>query len=85
MSLRMVLKIFNQEGQAMQTDQFNQYEQKVMNWIEDNFDMDSIVIEDFTILPYGKRILDMQGEEMAVFFDYWTDQVKHLLPQECQY
>lgn len=69
----------------MQTDQFNQYEQKVMNWIEDNFDMDAIVVEDFTILPYGKRILDMQGKELAVFFDYWTDQVKHLLPQECQY
>ena len=69
----------------MQTDQFNQYEQKVMNWIEDNFDMSEIVVEDFTILPYGKRILDMQGKELAVFFDYWTDQVKHLLPQECNY
>ena len=69
----------------MQTDQLNQYEQRVMNWIEDNFNMDSIVVEDFTILPYGKRILDMQGKELAVFFDYWTDQVKHLLPQECNY
>ncbi len=69
----------------MQTDQLNQYEQKVMGWIKQNFDLDAIVIEDFTILPYGKRILDMHGQEMAIFYDYWTDQVKHLLPQECQY
>ncbi|WP_245998281.1 hypothetical protein [Siminovitchia terrae] len=69
----------------MQTMQTNQYEQKVMDWIKDKFDMDSIVIEDFNVMPYGKRIMDMHGQEMAVFFDYWTDQVKHILPQECSY
>lgn len=59
-----------------------QCEKIVVDWIKSHFDMSSIVVEDFNVLPYGKRILDMEGNEMAVFYDYWTCGVKELFPDE---
>ncbi|MGG4039293.1 hypothetical protein [Heyndrickxia ginsengihumi] len=54
----------------------------VTDWIINHFDVSSIVIEDFNVLPYGKRILDMEGNEMAVFYDYWAGNVKKLHADE---
>ncbi|MCM2603749.1 hypothetical protein NDQ57_03405 [Rossellomorea marisflavi] len=62
-----------------------QYEGKVLNWIKDHFDMSAIVVEDFNVLPYGKRILDMDGGEMAVFYDFFTGEIKQLFPSDSAY
>lgn len=63
----------------------NQYENKVIEWITNHFDMSAIVVEDFNVLPYGKRILDMDGREMAVFFDFFTGDIKHMFPSDSTY
>ncbi|KQL54067.1 hypothetical protein AN964_11540 [Heyndrickxia shackletonii] len=60
----------------------NKYENNVLEWIKNHFDMSAIVVEDFNVLPYGKRILDMEGNEMTVFYDFWTGNVKELFPHE---
>ncbi|KZZ85652.1 hypothetical protein [Bacillus sp. SJS] len=59
----------------------NEYEMKVMDWINANFDVSSVVVVDFKVLPYGKRIVDRNGEEMAVFFDYFRNEVKTFFPE----
>lgn len=63
----------------------NQYENKVMEWIKNHFDLSAIVIEEFSVLPYGKRILDMEGGEMAVFYDFFTGNIKELFPTDSTY
>jgi hypothetical protein len=62
-----------------------QYENKVLKWIENHFDLSAIVIEDFNVLPYGKRILDVNGDEMAVFYDFFTGEIKQLFPSDSAY
>ncbi|WP_366162623.1 hypothetical protein ABXS71_06145 [Bacillus infantis] len=63
----------------------SQYELKVMEWIKNHFDLSAIVIEDFSVLPYGKRILDMDGGEMAVFYDFFKEEIQYLFPTESAY
>ncbi|GIN71746.1 hypothetical protein J14TS2_22210 [Bacillus sp. J14TS2] len=43
-------------------------EEKVMEWIDDHFDLNVIEIEDFPFFPCGKLIRDKQGETMVVFW-----------------
>lgn len=43
-------------------------EEKVMEWIDDHFDMNEIEIEDFPFFPYRKLIRDENGETMVVFW-----------------
>jgi len=43
-------------------------EAKVIEWIDDNFVMNEIDIEDFPLFPHGKLILDENGETMVVFW-----------------
>jgi hypothetical protein len=62
------------------TENRNQCEEKVLNWIVDNFYLEELVIEDFRVLPYGKRIIDKNGDEMVVFFDYFKQSVEYFFP-----
>ncbi|WHI60158.1 hypothetical protein PYH69_00480 [Mammaliicoccus lentus] len=41
-------------------------EEKVMEWIDDHFDMNEI--EEFPFFPYGKLIRDENGETTVVFW-----------------
>ena len=59
----------------------NQYEELVINWIEENFDMSVVTVEEFRVLPYGKRIVDCHGAKMVAFFDYFREEVKTFFPE----
>jgi len=44
------------------------YEEKVMEWIDDNFVLNEIEIEDYPFFLYGKLVRDKKGETMVVFW-----------------
>lgn len=44
------------------------YEDKVMQWIDDNFVLNEIEIEDYPFFLHGKLVRDKQGETMVVFW-----------------
>ncbi|MBY7141742.1 hypothetical protein KFZ56_01265 [Virgibacillus sp. NKC19-3] len=44
------------------------YEQKVMDWIDDNFVLNEIEVKDYPFFPYGKLIRDKNEETMIVFW-----------------
>lgn len=44
------------------------YEDKAMDWIEDNFALNEIEIVDYPFFPFGKLIRDKQGETIIVFW-----------------
>lgn len=54
---------------------------KVLSWIADNFYLDKITIEDFPLFPKGKRIIDANGEEMLVYYDFFQDKVDYAFPK----
>lgn len=54
---------------------------KVNAWIEANFHIDKITIEDFPLFPQGKRIIDANGEEMLVYYDFLHDKVDYTFPK----
>ena len=58
------------------------FEIAVQKFIEDNFETGAIIISDFPLFPYGQRIVDHKGEEMVVFYDLLTDQIKTIFPTE---
>lgn len=43
-------------------------EEKVMEWVNDNFVLSEIEIEDYPLFPYGKLIRDKNEETMIVFW-----------------
>lgn len=45
-----------------------EYEEKIMEWIDDNFVLNEIEIEDYPLFPYGKLIRDKNEEIMIVFW-----------------
>lgn len=55
----------------------NKLEKKVMEWIEVNFNIEDIEIEDFPLLPGGKVIKDRDNNKMLVYF--------HILHNEIRY
>ena len=59
----------------------NEYEELVINWIEGNFDMSVVTVEEFRVLPYGKKIVDCNGSEMVAFFDYFKEEVITFFPE----
>jgi len=44
------------------------YEDKVMQWIDENFVLNEIEIEDYPFFLHGKLVRDKQGETMVVFW-----------------
>ena len=57
-------------------------QRKVNDWIKANFDLSEIVVEEFLVLPYGRLIKDRNGDQMAVFYDYFYDRVSYFFPDE---
>ena len=55
---------------------------KVMSWIADNFQLNKITIEDFPLLPKGKRIIDANGEEMLVYYDFLREKIVYIFPEK---
>ena len=51
--------------------------EKVLKWIEENFESTSITIIDFPIFPGGCLIKDSQGEEMLVYYDITTENIEY--------
>ena len=60
----------------------NQYEMVVVKWIEEHFDTSAVSVEDFRVLPYGKRIIDCHGDEMVAFYNYFKERVETFFPGE---
>ncbi|WP_041423869.1 hypothetical protein [Thermosediminibacter oceani] len=52
-------------------------ETKVLQWLEENFDLSQFKVEDFPLFPAGKRIIDKNGEEMVVFWDFLYDRIEY--------
>ena len=57
-------------------------ENKVMSWIADKFHLNKITIEDFPLLPKGKRIIDANGEEMLVYYDFLREKIVYIFPEK---
>lgn len=50
---------------------------KVLAWIEENFDTTELTLIDFPILPGGTRIIDCGLNEMYVYYDILNDRVTY--------
>lgn len=53
-----------------------------MSWIADKFHLNKITIEDFPLLPKGKRIIDANGEEMLVYYDFLREKIVYIFPEK---
>jgi hypothetical protein len=56
--------------------------ERVLNWIQANFDTDQIKLEEFSLMPGGHRIIDRDGNEMLVYWDIANQQVKWVYPDK---
>ncbi len=52
-------------------------QEKVRAWIEQHFDISSITIEEYPLLPGGHLITDKDGKTMVVFYDILADEIKY--------
>jgi hypothetical protein len=57
-------------------------ETKIQAFINANFLPGAVTVKDFPLFPAGKRLIDRNGDEMTVYYDYLTDRVKYTYPQE---
>lgn len=57
-------------------------EKIVIDFINENFVPESIVVTDFPLFPAGKKIIDSNGGEMVVFYDLLTNAVKWIYPDK---
>lgn len=60
-------------------------ESRVMEWLEDNFDLaaDQINISNFPLLPGGKLLIDKANSkhQMVVYCDILTEKIQIAYPQ----
>lgn len=54
----------------------------VSKWIDENFDSNGIIIEKCDLFPYGQRVIDVKGDEMLVYYDLMSDEVKFVYPDK---
>jgi hypothetical protein len=57
-------------------------QEKVQKWIEQNFVINDIRIEDFPLFPAGKRLIDRNGEEMVVYWDFLHNKIDYVFPKK---
>ncbi|SDF30396.1 hypothetical protein [Sporolituus thermophilus] len=57
-------------------------EKAVMDWIEENFYINSIKIEEYPLFPAGKKITDKNGDEMVVYYDLLYNRVDWDFPKK---
>lgn len=55
-------------------------DEAVKAWIEAQFDLTSITVSDFPLLPAGQMITDRDGATMVVYWDIARQRVATLLP-----
>lgn len=55
-------------------------EKAVRDWIEANFHLNAIRVEDFPLLPAGRLITDRAGQSMVVYWDIARERVAMILP-----
>jgi hypothetical protein len=53
----------------------------VQSFISDKFVPGAVTIENFPLFPAGKRLIDHTGAEMVVYFDFLTNEVKQVFPE----
>ena len=54
----------------------------VQDFINANFLLGAVAIKDFPLFPAGKRLIDRNGDEMTVYYDYTTDCVNYIYPDK---
>lgn len=54
----------------------------VMDWISDNFDLDSVSLIPFDLFYCGVRVRDRLGSEILVYWDIWASEVKYCFPSD---
>lgn len=55
----------------------------VMKWIKETFDdLSEVIIEDYSHLPYGKKITDYTDDYVIVFYDDRKDRVNYLFKEK---
>lgn len=60
-----------------QTRRLEERKSMVKAWINDNFELDKIKIEDFPLFYAGFKIIDQNNGEMIVYYDLMTESVKY--------
>jgi len=56
---------------------------KVLSFLEDNFELDKFEFEKSNLFPSGVRIIEIEtGEEMLAYLDITTDKVKFVFSEE---
>lgn len=48
----------------------------VKNWIDSNFDANTVTVDPTVLLPGGHRVVDRDGDEILVYYDILTSRVK---------
>lgn len=49
---------------------------KVLNWIDQHFDLDVVEVMPFPAMPQGQVVRDKNGDEMVVFLDILRSRVR---------
>jgi hypothetical protein len=55
-------------------------QQAVLDFIDQNFVVSEIKIEDCNLFPFAKRIFDKSDDEMMVYYDLLNDSVTWAFP-----
>ena len=50
--------------------------EKVLNWITENFDLNTVTVEEIGIVPAGHIITDKHGNRMLVWWDILYQRVE---------
>ncbi len=50
---------------------------KVLEWVEQHFEIEHITVEPFGILPGGHLITDRNGQTMLVWWDILKEQIDY--------
>ena len=50
----------------------------VRKWIEQNFCLNAVQIEPYESLMGGRKVIDRNGDEILVFFDFVTQSVEQI-------
>ncbi len=54
----------------------------VMDWVEKNFELESVEIEDYPMMLGGTLIRDKQGKEVIAFYEFVKNQVEVIFPKD---
>ena len=54
----------------------------VAEWIDRNFEPETVKVQDFPAFPFGKLITDRNGDTMVVYYDIMTGKVAYTFPDE---